>query len=159
MKPGTASGEKEIQTAGLLVFGALALIMAILKLAVFSDWSWWRVSLPISIFVGFNIAYMVAGFTHLSIVEFREGPSQNEGPIPEQHHGSSFYWISILLFVLFADNLVRYLEGTEESYWFWILSGRLGAVLIFGSLRYDRLIPILVRRHPYPVCSKKPAEP
>jgi hypothetical protein len=135
MKAGTASGEKEVQTAGFFVSGVLTLIMTILKLTNFSDWSWWRVSLPISIFVGFNIAYIVVGFIHLTIVDFRRGgPSQNEGPITEQHHGCTFYWISILLFVLFADNLVRYLEGTEQSYWFWILSGRLGAVLIFGSL-------------------------
>jgi hypothetical protein len=30
--------------------------MAILKLTVITDWSWWRASLPIVIFVGFNIA-------------------------------------------------------------------------------------------------------
>jgi hypothetical protein len=135
MKASTASGEKEIQTAGFFVFGALTLIMAILKLAIFSDWSWWRVSLPISIFVGFNIAYIVVGFIHLTIVDIRRGgPPQNEGTIPKQHHGRSFKWISLLLFVLFVDNLVRYLGGTEESYWFWMLSGRLDAVLIFGSL-------------------------
>ena len=62
---GTA-GEKEIQTTGFFVFGALTLIVALLKLAVFSDWSWWRVSLPILIFVGFNITYVVAGFGYLS---------------------------------------------------------------------------------------------
>ena len=53
--------EKEIQTTGFFVFGALTLIVALLKLAAFSDWSWWRVSLPILIFVGFNIAYICFG--------------------------------------------------------------------------------------------------
>ena len=31
----------------------------------------------------------------------------------------------MLFFAAFADNLVRYLEGTEDSFWFWGLSGRL----------------------------------
>ena len=47
MKTGATAGEKEIQTTGFFVFGALTLIVALLKLAVFSDWSWWRVSLPV----------------------------------------------------------------------------------------------------------------
>jgi hypothetical protein len=76
MKTGATAGEKEIQTTGFFVFGALTLIVALLKLAVFSDWSWWRVSLPILIFVGFNIAYIVTGFGYLSFAEARERPSQ-----------------------------------------------------------------------------------
>ena len=72
MKTGATAGEKEIQTTGFFVFGALTLIVALLKLAVFSDWSWWRVSLPILIFVGFNIAYIVTGFGYLSFAEARE---------------------------------------------------------------------------------------
>ncbi len=129
---GTA-GEKEIQTTGFFVFGALTLIVALLKLAAFSDWSWWRVSLPILIFVGFNVAYVVAGFGYLSFAEARETSSRDEGNSFEQHH-NPLYWSSMLFFAAFADNVVRYLEGTEDSYWFWGLSGRLEAVFIFGSL-------------------------
>jgi hypothetical protein len=51
-------GEKAIGTNGFFLFGALTLIMAILKLTVITDWSWWRVSLPIVIFVGFNMLYI-----------------------------------------------------------------------------------------------------
>ncbi len=40
-------------------FGALTLVMAVLKLTVITDWSWWRVSLPIAIFVGFNMVYIL----------------------------------------------------------------------------------------------------
>ena len=78
MKTGATAGEKEIQTTGFFVFGALTLIVALLKLAVFTDWSWWRVSLPILIFVGFNIAYIVTGFGYLSFAEARERPSRDE---------------------------------------------------------------------------------
>ena len=122
MKTGATAGEKEIQTTGFFVFGALTLIVALLKLAVFSDWSWWRVSLPILIFVGFNIAYIVTGFGYLSFAEARERPSRDEVNPLGQHHGP-LYWSSMLFFAAFADNLVRYLEGTEDSFWFWGLSG------------------------------------
>ena len=133
MKTGATAGEKEIQTTGFFVFGVLTLIVALLELAVFSDWSWWRVSLPILIFVGFNIAYIVTGFGYLSFAEARERPSRDEVNPLGQHHGP-LYWSSMLFFAAFADNLVRYLEGTEDSFWFWGLSGRLEAVFIFGSL-------------------------
>ncbi len=118
-------------SSGFFVFGALTLIVALLKLAAFSDWSWWRVSLPILIVVAFNIAYMVAGFGYLSFAEARKTPSWDERNPLEQHH-SPLYWSSMLFFLAFADNVVRYLDGTEDSYWFWGLSGRLEAVFILG---------------------------
>jgi hypothetical protein len=40
----------------------------------------------------------------------------------------------MLFFVVFADNAVRWNEGTEEAYWFWLLSGTGEAVTIFGAL-------------------------
>jgi len=36
----TATGEKAIGTTGFLLFGALTLVMGILKLTVITDWSW-----------------------------------------------------------------------------------------------------------------------
>ncbi len=51
MRSFTAAGEKAIGTTGFLLFGALTSIMAVLKLTVITDWSWWRVSLPVAIFV------------------------------------------------------------------------------------------------------------
>ena len=74
MRSFTAVGEKAIGTTGFLLFGALTLIMAILKLTVITDWSWWRVSLPIAIFVGFNTVYILVGFNYLSLVNIRDRP-------------------------------------------------------------------------------------
>ncbi len=51
MRSCTAVGEKAIGANGFFLFGALTLIMAILKLTVITDWSWWRVSLPVAIFI------------------------------------------------------------------------------------------------------------
>jgi len=130
----TAVGEKAIGTNGFFLFGVLTLIMAILKLTVITDWSWWRVSLPIAIFVGFNMAYILVGFIHLSLVHNRESPPEDETALVDGQHRIPHTWISLLLFALFADNLVRWWEGAEGSYWFWLLSGQIEAVMIFAGL-------------------------
>ena len=150
MRSFTAVGEKAIGTTGFLVFGALTLIMAILKLAVVTDWSWWRVSLPIAIFVGFNMAYILVGFIHLSLVNIRESPPEDETALVAGHHRIPHTWISLLFFALFADNLVRWWEGADSSHWFWLLSGQIEAVLIFAGLGvavlflyWSRIGPIL----------------
>ena len=134
MRSFTAAGEKAIGSNGFLLFGALTLIMAILKLTVITDWSWWRVSLPIAIFVGFNMVYILVGFIYLSLVNIRERPPEDETAFLEGHHRIPHTWISLLFFALFADNLVRWWEGAEGSYWFWLLSGQIEAVLIFAGL-------------------------
>ncbi len=150
MRSFTATGEKAIGTTGILLFGALTLIMAILKLAVITDWSWWRVSLPIAIFLAFNLVYILVGFIYLSLVNIRERPPEDEIALVEGHHRIPHTWISLLLFALFADNLVRWWEGADSSYWFWLLSGQMEAVLIFAGLSvadlflyWSRIGPIL----------------
>ena len=40
----------------------------------------------------------------------------------------------MLFFAVFADNAVRWLEGQDTAYWFWLLSGRGEALAIFGFL-------------------------
>ncbi len=86
MRSCTATGEKAIGTTGFLLFTAITLIVAILKLNVITDWSWWRVSLPIVIFVGFNMAYILVGFSYLSLVNIRERPPEDETAFLEDHH-------------------------------------------------------------------------
>ena len=150
MRSFTATGEKAIESTGFVVFGALTLIMAILKLTVITDWSWWRASLPIAIFVGFNMAYILVGFIYLSLVNIRERPPEAETALVEGHHRIPHTWMSLLFFALFADNLVRWWEGADSSYWFWLLSGQIEAVLIFVGLSvaalflyWSRIGPIL----------------
>jgi hypothetical protein len=40
----------------------------------------------------------------------------------------------MLFFVIFGDNLVRWIEGSETSNWFWLLSGTGEALAVFGIL-------------------------
>ncbi len=150
MRSFTAVGEKAIGTTGVLLFGALTLIMAVLKLTVITDWSWWRVSLPTAIFVGFNMVYILVGLIYLSLVNIRERPPDDETALVAGHHRIPHTWISLLFFALFADNLVRWWEGADSSHWFWLLSGQIEAVLIFAGLSvavlflyWSRIGPIL----------------
>ena len=41
---------------------------------------------------------------------------------------------AILFFVVFGDNVVRWIEGSETSHWFWLLSGKGEALAVFGAL-------------------------
>ncbi len=150
MRSFTAAGEKAIGTTGFFLFGVLSLIMAVLKLTVITDWSWRRVLLPVAIFMGFNMVYILVGLIYLSLVNIRERPAEDETAFLENHHRIPHDWISLLFFALFADNLVRWWEGAEGSYWFWLLPGQIEAVLIFAALSvadlflyWSRIGPIL----------------
>ena len=150
MRSFAAVDKKAIGTNGFFLFGALTLIMVILKLTVITDWSWWRVSLPIAIFVGFNVVYILVGFIYLSLVNIRGRPPEDETALVVDHHRIPHDLISLLFLALFADNLVRWWEGAEGSYWFWLLSGQIEAVLIFAALSvadlflyWSRIVPTL----------------
>jgi len=62
----------DVHLSGLFLFVAFTALMAALKLTVFEDWSWWRVSLPLFVFVGFNAAYIICGFIYLSVATLPE---------------------------------------------------------------------------------------
>ncbi len=72
---------KEINLRGIGVFGALTLIMVIIKLAGVTSWSWWRALLPIGIFVGFNVMYIVVGFIYLTWARIPERADGEEAAI------------------------------------------------------------------------------
>ncbi len=40
----------------------------------------------------------------------------------------------MLFFAVFADNAIRWLDGQDTAYWFWLLSGKGETVAIFGVL-------------------------
>jgi len=63
-----------------------------------------------------------------------ERPDGDEAEVPEPHTVNAHYVAAILLFVVFGDNVVRWIEGSETSRWFWLLSGKGKALTVFGSL-------------------------
>ena len=127
-------GESGISFTGLYICGAISLIMLVLKLSVIDTWSWWRVILPLGLFVGFNVTNIVVAFIYLSFAHISERPDGDEADILEPHTINVHYVAAMLFFVVFGDNMVRWIEGSETSHWFWLFSGKDEALAVFGSL-------------------------
>ena len=127
-------GESGISLTGLTVCGAIAFVMLLLKLSVFEPWSWWRVLLPLGLFVGFNVTNIIVAFIYLSFANIPERPDGDEADVLEPHTINAHYAAAMLFFVVFGDNLVRWIEGSETSHWFWLLSGENEALAVFGAL-------------------------
>jgi hypothetical protein len=127
-------GESGISLAGLYVCGAITLVMLVLKLSVIDTWSWWRVMLPLGLIVGFNVTNMVVAFIYLSFAHIPERPDGDEAEVLEPHTVNAHYDAAMLFFVVFGDNLVRWIEGSEASYWFWLFSGKIESLAVFGAL-------------------------
>ena len=59
---------------------------------------------------------------------------RDEADVLEPHTINAHYVAAILFFVVFGDNVVRWIEGGETYHWFWLLSGKGEAVAVFGAL-------------------------
>jgi len=127
-------GESGINLTGLYICGAIALILLIMKLTVIDTWSWWRVILPLGLFFGFAVTNIVVAFIYLSFAHIPERPDGDEAEILEPHTINAHYVAATLFFVVFGDNMVRWIEGSETSHWFWLFSGKGEVLATFGSL-------------------------
>ena len=125
-------GERAVNLNGLDICFAISFFMLILKLSVIDAWSWWRVTLPVGLSVGFLVTHIVVAFTYLSFAHIPERPDEAE--VLEPHTINAHYIAAMLFFVVFGDNVVRWIEGSETSYWFWLFSGEVEALAVFGSL-------------------------
>ena len=127
-------GESGISFTGLYICGVISLVMLVLKLSVMDAWSWWRVMLPVGLIVGFTVTNMVVAFIYLSFAHVPERPDGDEAELLEPHTINVHYVAAMLFFVAFGDNLVRWIDGSETSYWFWLMSGKVEVLAAFGAL-------------------------
>jgi energy-coupling factor transporter transmembrane protein EcfT len=127
-------GESGISFTGLYICGVISLVMLVLKLSVIETWSWWRVILPVVLIVGFNVTNMVVAFIYLSFAHIPERPDGDEAELLEPHTINVHYVAAMLFFIVFGDNVVRWIDGSETSYWFWLLSGKVEVLAAFGAL-------------------------
>jgi len=127
-------GESGISFTGLYICGVISLVMLVLKLSVMDAWSWWRVMLPVGLIVGFTVTNMVVAFIYLSFAHIPERPDGDEAELLEPHTINVHYVAAMLFFVVFGDNLVRWIDGSETSYWFWLMSGKVEVLAAFGVL-------------------------
>jgi len=127
-------GESGISLTGLYICGAISFVMLVLKLSVIDTWSWWRVLLPLGLFVGFNVTNIVVAFIYLSFAHIPERPDGDEAEVLEPHTINVHYVAAMLFFIVFGDNVVRWIEGSETSYWFRLFSGKGESLAVFGAL-------------------------
>ena len=101
--------------------------LAIVKLTLERQWSWWRVLLPFWTMVGHNALYIAVGFVWLYFVDNGEATVNKEVP-------NRYQVAALLCFFLFIDNLVGRLERGQPPAWQWLGSGQLQLLLLFASL-------------------------
>ena len=80
--------------------------------------------LPFGLFVGFHVTNIVVAFAYLSFANIPDRPEGDEADVLEPHTINAHYVAAMLFFVVFGDNVVRWIEGSETSHWFWLLSGK-----------------------------------
>ena len=119
-----------VQTAGFWMFGFLSAVLAVLKLTMAGHWSWWRVLLPLLAFLGHNALYVLVSLLCFSWLKHEE---EEESTKVEKHSRESYIIVALLFFFLFADNLLRHIEGQGWK-GFWLCSGRLEVVVLYGTL-------------------------
>lgn len=90
--------------------------------------------LPLGVFLGHNAAYILVGFICLFFVRSREDQEEEEQPINETNLLQGCQFAAMLFFLIFLDNLLRWIEGSGDSNWFWLCSGKLEILVLFGVL-------------------------
>ena len=71
---------------------------------------------------------------YLALAKLPKKSGEKNTGLDETHDVIPDYWISMLFFAVFADNAIRWLDGQDTAYWFWLLSGKGETVAIFGVL-------------------------
>ncbi len=111
-------GETGVNFTGLYLCGAMSFVILVLKLSVMETWSWWRVMLPLGFIVGFTVTHIVVAFIYLSFAHIPERPDEDEAEVLEPHTINAHYFAAMLFFLIFSDNVVRWIEGSDTSRWF-----------------------------------------
>ncbi len=123
---------QQIQVLGFYLAGFLCLVLAVLKLTIEGHWSWWRVLLPLSVVLGHNALYITVGFVWLFFAD--DGAAGEEVTIRQDDGPYGYQLAALLCFLIFADNLLRRIEGHDRMRWFWVSAGRWELILVSGVL-------------------------
>ena len=118
------------EPVGFYWAGFLCLVLAVLKLSGEAHWSWWRVLLPLWAVLGHNILCVAIGFVWLSFTDHGE----EEVTIRQGDGGYGYQVAALVCFVVFADNVLRRMEGHQEQRFLWVSSGEWVTIVVFGML-------------------------
>ena len=118
------------EPVGFYWAGFLCLVLAVLKLSGEAHWSWWRVLLPLWVVLGHNILYVAIGLVWLSFTD----DGEEEVTIRQGDGGYGYQVAALVCFVVFADNVLRRMEGQQEQLFLWVSSGEWETIVVFGML-------------------------
>jgi hypothetical protein len=123
---------QQFQMLGFYLAGFLCLVLTVLKLTIEGQWSWRHVLLPLWVVLGHNALYITVGFVWLFFVD--DGAAGEEVAIRQDDGPYGYQLAAMLCFLIFADNLLRRIEGPGDSVWFWLSSGRWELIFVSGVL-------------------------
>ena len=131
---------KQFQMLGFYLAGFLCLVLAVLKLTIQGQWSWWRVLLPFWVVLGQNALYITVGLAWLFFAD--DGAAGDEVTIGEDDGPYGYQLGAMLCFLIFADNLLRRIEGHEEMMWLGVTTGRWELILVSGVVDTENPVRI-----------------
>jgi len=76
----------------------------------------------------------VVAFTYLSFANIPERTHGDEAEVLESHELDAHNLAAMLFFGVSGDNVVRWIDGSEISHWFWLFSGKDEVLAVFGVL-------------------------
>jgi hypothetical protein len=82
--------------------------------------------------LGHNILYVAVGFAWLSFTA--EDAAEEAVTIRPGHGGYGYQVAALVCFVVFADNVLRRMEGQQQTMFLWVSSGRWETIVVFGML-------------------------
>jgi hypothetical protein len=88
--------------------------------------------LPVWAVLGHGILYIGVGFLWLSFAD--DGVTEVEAVIREGNHTYGYQLAALLCFAMFADNMLRQIEGAGQTAAFGLSSGRWELIFVFGVL-------------------------
>ena len=62
------------------------------------------------------------------------GAAEESVTIRNGHGGYGYQVAALVSFVVFADNVLRHMEGQQETMFLWVSSGRWETIVVFGML-------------------------
>jgi hypothetical protein len=116
--------EHPVQATGFWTFGFLSAVLAVLKLTVAGNWSWWRVMLPLLAFLGNNALYVLAGFLCFCWLTHEE----EEESTTVAKHLREGYTFAALFFLPVCGQPIATHRGTRLE----------GVLAVLGRIRSDR---------------------
>jgi hypothetical protein len=82
--------------------------------------------------LGHNALYVTVGLVWLFFAD--DSATGEEVTIRQDHDPYGNLLAAMLGFLIFADNLLKRIEGDETAVWFWLSSGRWELILVSGVL-------------------------